>query len=453
MGNSNPEIKTNKYIKFVVQLNKVCHLPGENIEGALYLEGNPGLKETQLMNPKALFIITEKHKYKYKKNTGDGYVTKNEEINRIIYQKYHLFNNFVGANLLTKVKIPFSIKLPLNSYPSLSFNDGGYVKHNFSVEFELLKIKRTLNIVVKNNPNFTTKNKLLRNPCKYFEKKSKSKFLANKGNFSIYINFPKNVFYYDEPIPYEIKIDCKELKLIINHIEIILIRQRRKNYSSNLKEIRKVEKEELIAYSIKLNKNNKEHIIQNTMNFPHTLKSDKYVYPPTVYKAIEKKGPYRENITDFQNLFYLYPSCRGGLLSIDYFIKVKLFFETSLTFDESFYIPIDFCSRPEEKKMDNNIGKISVYNSDVNLTNTGNAITDGLLNQYDKPHENISNENLNDNLININNKINEDVNNNINNINNNIKQENVNVDINLSDSGYVAPPPIFDNNDNNMKTI
>jgi hypothetical protein len=67
MGNSNPEIKTNKYIKFVVQLNKVCHLPGENIEGALYLEGNPGLKETQLMNPKALFIITEKHKYKYKK--------------------------------------------------------------------------------------------------------------------------------------------------------------------------------------------------------------------------------------------------------------------------------------------------------------------------------------------------------------------------------------------------
>ena len=85
MGNSNPETKNNKFLKFFVQLTKICYLPGEKVEGTLYLEGLPGLAETQLTNPKALFKITEKQQYKYKRRRDDHYITKTEELNRIIY--------------------------------------------------------------------------------------------------------------------------------------------------------------------------------------------------------------------------------------------------------------------------------------------------------------------------------------------------------------------------------
>ena len=68
MGNKNPEIKINKFINFSLTLKKVCYFPGENIEGTLFLEGNPGLIETQLMNPKALFIISQQERYHYENN-------------------------------------------------------------------------------------------------------------------------------------------------------------------------------------------------------------------------------------------------------------------------------------------------------------------------------------------------------------------------------------------------
>ena len=133
------------------------------------------------------------------------------------YEEYFLFNNFLGANLLTGINIPFSYQIHISTHPTCSFKVSlcGYVKHFFSVEFPNLKVKRTLIIVIKNNANFTRENKLYRMPCTYFARKSISYFHVNKGDFTITIKIPKNVFYYDEPISYKIILDCKNLDLIV----------------------------------------------------------------------------------------------------------------------------------------------------------------------------------------------------------------------------------------------
>ena len=81
------------------------------------------------------------------------------------------------------------------------------------MEFPNLKVKRTLIIVIKNNANFTRENQLYRMPYTYLAKKSISNF---KGDFTITIKIPKNVFYYEEPISYKIISDCKDLDLIVN---------------------------------------------------------------------------------------------------------------------------------------------------------------------------------------------------------------------------------------------
>ena len=256
MGNKNPEIKTNKFINFSFKLNKVCYLPGENIEGSLFLEGKPGLIETQLMNPKALFIISQQERYHYENNNRKVNQKKeyNEKLDLNIYKNYLVFNNFLGANLLSSINIPFSIQLPYNAHPSCSFKDGSCVKHNLSVEFEHLKIKRTVRIVVKNNPNFTIYNKLLKVPLNYYQTISKSKFLIKKGNFNININLQKNLFYYDEPIPYKIKLDSNNLNLVIKGVIVSLIRQRKKNHLNNLETSYKILNDEINSQYFRLNK-------------------------------------------------------------------------------------------------------------------------------------------------------------------------------------------------------
>ena len=203
MGNNNH--KNNKFLKFSVQFTKICYLPGENIEGTIILEGHPGLTETQLTNPKVFFLIIEKHFYQYQKKRESLNITMTEELHRTIYQNYIIFNQFLNANLLSTVKIPFSIKLPLSIYPSCSFFDGGHVKHTLSIVIEHLKVKEAYEIVIKNNPNFTAQNQLLKIPCIFTGEKSKSKLLVNKGNFKLIFTMPKNLYYYDEPIPFEIK--------------------------------------------------------------------------------------------------------------------------------------------------------------------------------------------------------------------------------------------------------
>ena len=344
--------------------------------------------------------------------------------------------------MLTSVRIPFVIQLPLNAYPSFSLIDGSSINHNFSVEFEHLKIKRSMKIVVKNNPNFTNINKLLKIPFQFTKIVSKSKFLFNKGNFTINVNLPKNVFYYDEPIPYEINLNCKELDLIIKQINISLIRHIKKNYSKNI-----FQKIELISESKKLNKDVKEYCFKNEMKFPNYLNNNitSLIYPPLVYNIIEKKGPYGEDITDVKFLNNLYPSCMGGMISIEYYITIKLLFDSSLTSDESYDIPIDFCSRHEEINNNNNFGQIGVFNP-VNINNynnnNNNASNNIIHNQFLNPYENNNireNKNENENIFN----------NNITLENNNISNNNQNI----NNIDYVAPPPSLDNNFININAL
>ena len=433
MGINEPEIKKNKYISFNLKLEKVCYLPGEKICGNIILEGKPGLKETQLIDPKALIIIKQKQKYDYSDSENQ---TQIEKIESFLYKNYLAFNSFIGANLLTKINIPFSIVLPINSYPSCSFKDGGYIKHSLSIEFQVLKVKRTIKIVVKNNPNFTIQNKLLKIPCKSYLQKSKSKFLVNKGNFNLLVNLPKNVFYYDEPIPYEIILNCENLKLKINTIIVSLFRNRKRNYSYKCNKAREEKKEEIINKNFKINHDLKEHIIKDVLSFPNSLGVSLHLD----YRTIEKNGPYMENVEHFEKLFYLAPSCRGGLLSVEYYIKIKIMFDALLTFDEVLVIPVDFCSRPDQKQINNNMGEIGFVSSNVSDKSANIINTDEVTPyQFDKPQHNMeSNENKMENKTN---ELNEQ--------NSNVIQQFDNLDLN--ESGCVAPPPVDFNA--NMKNI
>ena len=154
MGNGgNPEQQFNKFIDFSIKINKICYLPGEVIKGTLDLKGKPGLMETQLNEPKAYFQIVEMQESKQSGKKGF-----NDNITYILYKQNIMFDTFIGANLLTGITIPFSIPISTLAHPTCCFKYEyyiGYVKHFFIVGFSSLKLRRILNIVIKNNANFT----------------------------------------------------------------------------------------------------------------------------------------------------------------------------------------------------------------------------------------------------------------------------------------------------------
>ena len=217
MGNSNGENKFNKLIDFTIKLDKISYFPGENICGTLNLMGKPGLLETQLTNPQVKFEVYDKYR-----NLPTQASLVNPPPPEIINHNSNIFvfNTFIGSNLLTGVNIPFSYQIPYSFNPTCSVVLDSNIEnltHYFSAEFPSLKVKRTMGIIIKNIPNFTKQNNLLKIPCSFYAKKSKSILFVNKGEFEIKINLPKNLFYYDEKIPYEIN---------LNLIQNLLIKQK-----------------------------------------------------------------------------------------------------------------------------------------------------------------------------------------------------------------------------------
>ena len=221
MGNINKENKYNKLIDFTLRLDKLCYFPGEYITGTLHLIGRPGLLETKLTEPQAKLEVGEI----YKTGSDSTLINPPQIINN--YSNYLLFNTFMGANLLQGLNIPFTFPIPPSFKPTcvvIIVQSTENLIHYFSVEFPSLKIKRTLPIVIKNIPYFSLQNGLYKSPCTFSSKKSKSILLINKGEFTIKINLPKNIFFYDEKIPYEINLDLRNLNLTIKNIEVSIFR-------------------------------------------------------------------------------------------------------------------------------------------------------------------------------------------------------------------------------------
>ena len=219
-------------------------------------------------------------------------------------------------------------------------------------------------------------------PYVFFSRNPKSKFWVYKGDFSIKLNLPKNVFYYDEPIPYIITLNCKNLSLTINKIDVSLLRNNRKNNERGFKDTIDTQKDLLITKSKKLNNNLKEQVIQDVLNFPINTQKEKLNFPPLIYESIEKNKLLFPKIssnnpdykmTKLEKEYIICPSCIGGLVSVEYFLQVKLYFPSN-TFDEKYEVPIDFFPRPDIKNVNNNIGNNNNFNENPNSFNRNKQV-------------------------------------------------------------------------------
>ena len=148
MGNNNAnQIKKlyneEKDIKLDITLNKVCYLPGEQISGTLDIQSNVGYNETILNDTNVNMKIIQFHCARYSEED----TTINEKGESDILTENIDFINFKGANIMSGINIPFSIKIPINIHASIINGKNfykDYVKYFFLLIFLELKLKEHL---------------------------------------------------------------------------------------------------------------------------------------------------------------------------------------------------------------------------------------------------------------------------------------------------------------------
>ena len=344
MGNDYDSDKSNNYEKDVsmtIDLNKTCFFKGEEIKGNIILSSKNGLKGT-LVNPYVIISIKENGQYSYVEDSYEFNVDSSN-FKKIAKENKNLltikidFPFFEGANLLIGVNIPFKVKIPEKIYPSCYFNLNTFIKHFLVCDFPSIEAKKAEIIVIKNSIYFSEENHLLKAPAQYSKEIPIYKYsFLNSGSFIFNATLTKNIFSYNDDIPLIIDIDGKNQSINIKKIIIKIYRNLKKNYKENHLSSRAENLSEIFTKKLPLKKGETKYHVETSFKFP---KSPKGVNPSQIYLLLDVNK--KKNIQDLENI-KLYPSCHGGFLSCEYYIKIKLEMDALFSSDPSFSMDVDF---------------------------------------------------------------------------------------------------------------
>lgn len=332
-------------ISMNIELPKTCYSKGEIIQGTLSLFPKTNYTQTQnqLINPYAVITLEERHFYQYtdkhydsRSKTSDS-ITREEQENIILFTDNLHFQSNMGLNISNGLRIPFAIKIPNLAYPSCIFERTTYVKHFLSITFPSIDAKKTEEIIIKNNIYFSNQNGLLKSPIILQNEITKHKYIFfNYGSFKFSITLPKNFFSYDESVQFILVIDSPNLSFNIKGVKVSLNRIAKKNYRQNHQSYRSKDKKEIISKYIALTEGDKHIHIEDNIKLPI---SPPEFNPKAVYTKLDNDK--RKHNDKFGGI-KLYPTCFGGLLSCEYFIKFVFDMDAWFTTNEELTIPLDF---------------------------------------------------------------------------------------------------------------
>ena len=344
MGNEYDFEHTYKYnfesqVSMTINLPKTCYCVGESITGNLYLKTKPYMQEMALISPKA--TVSLRQLYYVNKKESDFEFSGIKDTNTPLEKEINLFlydinlSNFQGANLLQGVNIPFSLRIPDNSFPSCIFDETTYIRHFLIFNFISIKAKKTAIIIIKNQKYYSESNKLFKSPAICTEEMSKHQYaIFSKGSFTASIKLARNSFRYDEIIPFIVEIDCSKLSIGVKSIIVSLNVSQIIKDDLNQSEIKSKKVKEIVSKNIELTKGDKKYIVDDIIKMPSTPDNPKIMYQ----QLDSDKRKFSEK---YKNILLL-PTLYSDILNCEYSIKVVFEMDTLFSTNESLEMPIEF---------------------------------------------------------------------------------------------------------------
>ena len=334
--NNNEKYNIEKFFTVNIELKKTCFFKNEALKGKVTIKTKDTIKKSVLnCTIAANATLLEVHNYKLKEG---GYDTTEE----FILFKYPLnIPQFTANNILDGIIIPFEFQISQSAFPSCILGMDSYIRHILIFDFPTIETKKSTVIIIKNNKHFSEFNELYKAPAEVSLKTSKHKYgLFYMGEFICTLKLLKNVFSYNESIPFVIDIDISKLKIRINKIYISIMLSINKNNKANHKQsFSKIEKK-IISKTFSLLKENNTYHLEEVIKLPKGN-------PSEIYKQLDTDNRcYGEKFKDI----LLFPSCYDGLITCEYYFKIVLETDTLFSTNEFLKMPIDFYANENEKE-------------------------------------------------------------------------------------------------------
>ena len=341
MGNTN-ETNNQNIGKFNMEIfiNKFTFFPGETIKGEIKLS-NKYLGFPQILNfPKIYFALIHKECWKKLDNTDkkDKNKTNGNFINdpsdnatdnykqKIIYGNNEMYNNLINKEIKDNLLIPFQLKIPLDAKPSFEYTNTnksyGYSRIYLDIEIPETLNKKEILIFIQKLPT-PLKSELIIN--KNLMKK-KLGFLGSGSNINFQSSYPKNHYGFGEVCPLSILIDNFNANKSFKGISFSL-KRKILFIKNNLIESGEYI-ENLWQYKMKEN-------LSKNINFDIPLLETNQIIN-------ERKSSFFDiNSICKENSICLLPSYDGQLIKCQYYILIKILYESLLTKNPEIEMPID----------------------------------------------------------------------------------------------------------------
>ena len=426
----------------MVFLNKTNFYPGETIIGEikLYLKNNSQNIPQILYNPVVSYSLIHReywqnHDY-IASNANSSKPISNTNTNssiiisdegkvsddlkhlkeEIIFSKKEVYNNLVNNNIQYGVTIPFQILIPEKAKASLEFLHTAkiyaYSRTILNIELPDYENQAKLLIFIQKSPtNLKSELTITKSVTK-----KKLGIFGSGNNVNFQGSYPKNAYGFNEICPIDIKLDTFGSKETIKNISITL--KRRVLFLDNV-----------IKSFLKINEY-VDDLWHNSMSSFQSSQDFKFNIPLNESNKIfmQRKTLFVDlNSISKNRLMCLLPSYEGQLIKCEYFIKIKVAFESILIKDPEFIMPIDIGHTPT----------LFVQNCMFDVNKVLNNYNGSMNMSFMIPN------------ILVNNNINNSINNNPN-INNN---NNINVQNNMSKIFGVKNQNIINNKEQNIKKI
>ena len=340
MGNSLENKDSHGKYNLQIILNKYNFFPDEIMKGEIKLSCKEEDEDSDiplvLTNPKISIRLIHKECYanpeidaknKSNENTINDFLDFDNIKTEIIFAKTELYSNYKNKDIRNGLNIPFNIKIPAEIKPSFE-----YVHKNKSYAFSRIYLsidipeslnKKEVLIFIQKSPKPLNSDLTI---IKYITKK-KLGFIGSGSNVSFQGSYPKNHYGFSEKVPLNISLDIFGTKENIKGISFTL--KRKICFMKNKSKVSNEFVEDLWLHNIK------ENITQKNFSFNIPLVETEKIYNE------RKNMPFDMSNVNKDDLICLLPSYDGEIIKCQYYIFIKIFYDSLLIKDPDFEMPID----------------------------------------------------------------------------------------------------------------
>ena len=354
-----------------INLQKACYYPGEKLSGYIILQAKNSNVPSIFNFPNSIITFNQNQRYQF---YHENILINKEEDKSIFFRRFN-FKKYKNRDILSPLKILFSIRIPVNTLPTLLHTESNFIRHYLTIKFPKIQKKKSIGIIIQNRQNFTIENKLFKSPAEKFKDSKKSPIFKKSSRIAYLLKTDKNSYSYNELIPYEIVINYSESEVDIKSIRISLTRYVF-IHSDQFIDVKILIYKD---YNIPSKSSEGNNVFQISGYFSLPPVSEYFsVNPMNIYNFYSNK--IIDNIDKTFNSMYLYPTCISNYICCNYCLNLELNFDSTLIKNEGLYLPIELYTplnlvedieEDKEEEEDNEEGENNIENEEKNTNKFG----------------------------------------------------------------------------------